>query len=130
MRVADHRGGPQRTVCGQWPEEWGLRGAGEGRCLVLAPAADLPSRALLGEGRSLHPHASCWGTAPERGSEPTIRGSRQVPRNNGWLDETCSVILLRREKPLQPVPTGKEIGGFRGNQFPGHKGSCVCWEGS
>lgn len=40
------------------------------------------------------------------------------------------MILLRREKPLQPVPTGKEIGGFRGNQFPGHKGSSVCWEGS
>lgn len=31
------------------------------------------------------------------------------------------MILLRREKPLQPVPTGKEIGGFRGNQLPGTK---------
>lgn len=60
-------------------------GAGVGRCSVLASAADLPSRALPGDGgRSAHPHASCWGTAPERGSEPTIRGSKQVLRKQ-WV---------------------------------------------
>lgn len=61
MGVADWR---QATAerDGQWPKEWGPRGEGLGRCLFLAPAADLPSRALLGEGRSLHPQASCWGT--------------------------------------------------------------------
>lgn len=62
----------------------GLRSGDKGgRCWVLAPA-DLPSRALPGRRRSLRPQASCWGTAPERGSEPMIRGSRQVLRKQ-WV---------------------------------------------
>lgn len=48
MGGADQRGGPRRTVCGQWLEEWGLRRPGVGRCWVLAPAADLPSSTVLG----------------------------------------------------------------------------------
>lgn len=48
MGVADQGGGPWRTLCGQWPEERG-QGGQVGRCWVLAPA-DLPSRALPGEG--------------------------------------------------------------------------------
>lgn len=84
MGVADPRGGSQRTVCGQWPTEGGLRGQ-VGRCSALAPAADLAGRSLSGRaGDHCIPKLPAGALAPERGSEPTIRGSRQVLRKQ-WV---------------------------------------------
>lgn len=86
MGVADQRGGSPRTVCREWPNKWGP-GLGEevGRCSALAPAADLPSRALLGRaGDHCIPRLPAGAQAPERGSEPTIRDSRQVLRKQ-WV---------------------------------------------
>lgn len=71
-------------------EDSGLRsgdrvGTGLGRCSVPAPAAALPSRALPGRaGDHCIPKLPAGALAPERGSEPTIRGSRQVLRKQ-WV---------------------------------------------
>lgn len=59
--------------------------AGVGRCSALGPAADLPGRALSGRaGDHCIPKLPAGALAPERGSEPTIRGSRQVLRKQ-WV---------------------------------------------